>query len=1018
MKKSTLKQAACSGVLLLALFCTLLLPATAQNGKPSVQKITGRVIDARGEPLSGATVRVAGRDAATRTDADGAWSLTLTNADEAKLSFSFVGYTPREVKIDPARTVYNMTLQDAVAGLNDVIVVGYGTSKRKDITGSVASIKGEELTQTPIANFAQGMEGRAAGLQVTQNSGQPGGNISIRIRGTNSINGTSEPLYVIDGVQISNDGGVADVSPLSTINPNDIESIEVLKDASSTAIYGSRGSNGVVLITTRRGKAGPTRLTYDGYYGEQNILKKLKVMNLQQWAELQNGDNGATPEFPDPAALGKGTDWQDVIYRQAPMQSHNLSLAGGSAQTKVAMSANFMDQDGIIINSNFKRYSYRANVDHKINDRFKTGASLFTSYSIYNGITVSGTNAVDATFAGVVGSALAAAPILKPYNDNGTIDDFSGQFNGRYQGQTNPLYIVSPLQRQTIKRSLGTIYGEAVIVKGLTYRASFNADLQSQLNDYYFPVSSITPSLRNNNSGVGEKTNINSLLLLHESMLSYLHSFGDHTLKLTGVFATQSNQYNYNSVHATGFPNDQTSNEALQLATTVTVNTNRNRYRIDSYLGRINYSYKSKYLLDLTGRVDGSSKFGANNKYGFFPAASGAWRIIEEGFARKLDFLSDLKLRASYGLTGNAGALTPYNSLSLVQSTSPYDFNHTPVNGIAPSSVQNPNLKWERSLQADIGLDVGLFNDRISFVADVYDKTTSNLLYVKQLPLSSGYATIPGNFAKIQNKGLEFSTNAKVLTGKFKWNLSANISFNRNKVLDLDGTTDETFLNTYSLLKIGQPVGVFKTFLFDGIYQKGETVLPGSGAQTGATKVKDLNKDGQITADDQTITGDPNPKFVYGFSSNFSFRRFDFSFFFAGTYGNKVFNNGRFALENPNGGFNNVEEELVNRWKPNQPSNDYPGIGAQGRNVVTDRYVENGSFLRCKNLTLGYTLPKIKGLYGCRVYVSASNVFVLTKYKGYDPEVNSFGNSTTQLGVDNFVYPSARNVQAGLQVTF
>src|SRR5882757_780410 len=291
MKKSTLKLAACSGVLLLALFCTLLLPATAQNGKPSVQKITGRVIDARVEPLSGATVRVAGRDAATRTDADGAWSLTLTNADEAKLSFSFVGYTPREVKIDPARTVYNMTLQDAVAGLNDVIVVGYGTSKRKDITGSVASIKGEELTQTPIANFAQGMEGRAAGLQVTQNSGQPGGNISIRIRGTNSINGTSEPLYVIDGVQISNDGGVSDVSPLSTINPNDIESIEVLKDASSTAIYGSRGSNGVVLITTRRGKAGPTRLTYDGYYGEQNILKKLKVMNLQQWAELQNGDN-------------------------------------------------------------------------------------------------------------------------------------------------------------------------------------------------------------------------------------------------------------------------------------------------------------------------------------------------------------------------------------------------------------------------------------------------------------------------------------------------------------------------------------------------------------------------------------------------------------------------------------------------------------------------------------------------------------------------------------------------------
>jgi outer membrane receptor protein involved in Fe transport len=340
------------------------------------------------------------------------------------------------------------------------------------------------------------------------------------------------------------------------------------------------------------------------------------------------------------------------------------------------------------------------------------------------------------------------------------------------------------------------------------------------------------------------------------------------------------------------------------------------------------------------------------------------------------------------------------------------------VSGIAPTAVPNPNLKWERSLQTDLGMDIGLFNDRVTLVVDAYDKTTNNLLYVKQLPLSSGYPTIPGNFAKIENKGLEFATTVKVLKGSFKWNLSANISFNRNKVLDLDDATDETFLNTYSLLKIGQPVGVFKTFLFDGIYQRGETILPGSGAQTGATKVKDLNKDGQITAADQTITGDPNPKYIYGFSSNFSFKRFDLGVFFAGSYGNKIFNNGRFALENPNGGFGNVEEELVNRWTSKNPSNQYPGLGAQARNVVTDRYVEDGSFLRCKNITLGYALPKVKGIYGIRVYVSANNVFVVSKYKGYDPEVNSYGNSTTQLGIDNFVYPSARTLLAGLQVTF
>ena len=1015
MKKgNVLKRAFCSLVLCLSLAGI----ARAQNGAAPSQKITGRVMDTRNEPLSGATVKIAGKNIATRTNEDGQYTLTVNEPAGAALSFSFVGYTPREVKLKAGTTVYNITLADAVAGLNDVVVVGYGTARKKDITGSVASISSEQLTQTPISNFAQGMEGRVSGMQITQNSGQPGGNISVRIRGTNSINGSSEPLYVIDGVQITNDGGIGDVSSLSTINPNDIESIEVLKDASSTAIYGSRGSNGVVLITTKRGKSGPTRLTYDGYYGQQKITKKIKVMDLEQWAELQNGSNTATPPFPDPASLGKGTDWQDVIYRTAPTQSHNLSLTGGSAQTKVSMSGNYMDQDGIIINSNFKRYSYRANVDHKINDRFKTGVSLLTSYSIYNGITVSGTNAQDATFTGVVGAALSAPPILKPYNADGTIDDFGGQFGGKYLGQPNPLFIASPLQRQNIKRTLGTVYAEAVIVKGLTYRASFNADIQSQLNDYYFPVSATTASQQNNNSGAGSKTNINNLLLLHESQLTYAHSFGDHSLKLTGVFATQGNQYNYNSITATGFPNDQTLDEALQLARTVAVNTNRSSYRIDSYLGRINYNYKSKYLLDVTGRVDGSSKFGANNKYGFFPAASAAWRIIEEDFARRMGFLSDWKLRVSYGLTGNAGALSPYSSLALVAATGVYDFNHIGVSGIAPTTVPNPDLKWERSLQTDLGMDIGLFNDRVTLVVDAYDKTTNNLLYVKQIPLSSGYPTIPGNFAKIENKGLEFATKVKVLTGSFKWNLSANISFNRNKVLDLDNATDETFLNTYSLLKIGQPVGVFKTFLFDGIYQTGEKILPGSGATTGATKVKDLNKDGQITSDDQTITGDPNPKYVYGFSSNFSFKRFDLAVFFAGTYGNKIFNNGRFALENPNGGLGNLEEELINRWTTTNPSNEYPALGAQARNVVTDRYVEDGSFLRCKNITLGYALPKVKGIYGIRVYVSANNVFVVSKYKGYDPEVNSYGNSTTQLGIDNFVYPSARTLLAGLQVTF
>lgn len=1018
MKNSLVAQiiarAGCFGMLLF-----FFITAAAQPGnRSSTDKISGKVTDAKGQPVPGAVVRIIVKNLSTKTDSNGDFSMAIKPEDGLVLSVTYVGYQPEEIKLRSAVSVYNVSLKEAVRELNDVVVVGYGTTNRKDITGSVASLKGTDLNSTPISNFGQGLQGRVAGVQVTQNSGQPGGSISLRIRGVNSINGSSEPLYVIDGVQISNDGEVGDLGSLATINPNDIESMEVLKDASATAIYGSRGANGVVLITTKRGKAGPSKLSYDGYFSQQEISKKIKVMNLEQWARLQNGDLGSVPVFPNPEALGPGTDWQDVIYRQAPMHSHNLSLVGGNASTRLSMSGNYLNQDGIIINSNFKRYSFRTNIDHKINDRFKTGTSLFSSYSVYNGITVSGTNGIDATFNGVVGAALAAPPILKPYRPDGSILDFGGQFDGKYIGQTNPLYIASPLQQQAVKRTLGTVFGEAIITKGLTYRASFSADMQSQLNDYYFPIRAITPSLVNNNSGSGSKTNINNLLILHESQLDYQKSFGAHALKLTGVFATQTNRYNSNSMSATGFPNDATSNEALQLAKTIAVLTNRTKYRIDSYMARINYSYKSKYLLDITAREDGSSKFGADNKYGFFPAAAAAWRIIDEPFAHRLDFLSDLKLRISYGMTGNAGALSPYSSLALVGATGVYNFNHIPSNGIAPVAVPNTELRWERSLQTNIGLNLGLFDDRITIVADVYDKTTKDLLYVKRLPLSSGYASVVGNFASIQNKGLEFSLNARVLTGALKWNVNGNISVNRNKVLALDGATDETFLNTYSLLKVGEPVGVFKTYVFDGIYQTGEPILPGLGGGAGSTKVKDINGDGTITSDDQIITGNPNAKFIFGLSNSLTYKNWDFSAFLSGNYGNSVFNNGRFALENPNGGVYNVSAELVDRWTSTNPSNVYPGVGAQGRNVVSDRYVENASFLRCKNLTLGFKFSKVKVVSSIRLYASANNVFLITKYKGYDPEVNTYGNSTTQLGIDNFVYPSAKSFLAGMQVTF
>jgi TonB-linked SusC/RagA family outer membrane protein len=391
---------------------------------------------------------------------------------------------------------------------------------------------------------------------------------------------------------------------------------------------------------------------------------------------------------------------------------------------------------------------------------------------------------------------------------------------------------------------------------------------------------------------------------------------------------------------------------------------------------------------------------------------------MEEPFARNWNFLSDLKVRGSYGLTGNASAIGPYNSLALVGNAGTYEFNHALSTGLAPTGIPNADLQWERSLQTDIGLDIGLLHNRINLVADVYRKKTDKLLYQQNLPLSSGYSTITGNFASLQNQGLELAADARILQGGFHWDIAGNITFNRNKVLSLDGgKTDSVFVTTYSLLQVGKPMGVFKTYVFDGIYQTGETILPGSGSYTGGTKVKDLNHDGQITAADQTITGDPNPKFIYGFSNNFSYRKFDLSIFFQGTYGNDIYNVARYTLENPSGG-QNVLEGLVNRWTPTNPNNEYAAPLQGGRLPISSRFVESGSYLRCKNITLGYTLPKIKHIYNARIYVSGTNLFTVTKYSGYDPEVNSYGNANVAIGIDNLVYPAARTLLAGLSITF
>nr|WP_295921046.1 TonB-dependent receptor [uncultured Dyadobacter sp.] len=979
--------------------------------------VKGKVTDEKGEMIPGVSVTVQGTQQGTLTDAEGAYVIQVSG--NATLVFSFLGYLKEEVAVANRSTV-DVSLKTDTKALEEVVVVGYGTQRKVETTGSIASVKAADLVQTPVANIAQGLQARVAGVQINQNSGSPGGNISVRIRGTNSINGSSEPLYVIDGIQVSNGGGITDVSPLSTINPNDIESVEVLKDASASAIYGARAANGVILITTKRGKNGSTRVTYDGYYGTQKVNKLLDVLNASEFAQVEN-EVFKNNYYPDPASLGEGVNWQKLIFRKAPIQNHQLSINGGNEKTQVAMSLNYFDQDGTLIGSQFQRYSYRLNLDHRISKNVKVGTSILGSYSIANGIQTGGTNIGDggAVLSSVLGAAIGAPPTLQPYRADGSIFPFGEQAGGQYREVVNPLNFSAVLNKRAIKRTLANLYGEFNLFKGLTYRASFNLDQKGELFDGYSPRSIVNKSDLNDNSGSGTKANSNYLALLHESILTYSTSFAKiHSFKATAVFGTQLEQGNSNTMSASGFPNDATRNEAMQLALTRTISSGRSSQRLDSYMARVNYGFKDRFFIDVTARVDGSSKFGANHKYGLFPAVSAAYRLIEEPFMKDITWLSDFKLRGSYGITGNAGGIDPYQSLATVASGNSYMINHSYVTGIDPTGIANPDLRWERSKQTNLGVDISLLNNRISIIADVYQKKTDDLLYVKTLPLSSGYGSINGNFAALQNKGLELAVNARILDGKLKWDVSANATINRNKVLDLDGgVTNERFMTTYTILKIGQPLGVFKSYVFDGVNQTGETILPGYDGRLGGHKVKDVTGDGQITSADQMIVGNPNPKFIYGFSTNLSFKGFDLGAFISGSQGNDIYNASRLSFENPLGQ-RNLLAGVANRWSPINPNNQYVSGFQGGRLPISNYVVEDGSYLRCKNLTLGYTVPRFKGVQGIRLYVSANNLFTITNYSGYDPEVNTYAGSNTVIGVDNFVYPQSRSFLGGIQVTF
>lgn len=1009
------------------------------------KKVTGKVTDADGKPIAGATVVVKGTaSGGVMTGNAGQFTITVP-AGKDTLTVSHVNYESKDMATGNGT---NLTIQlTSLNGeLSQVVVIAYGTAKKSDLTGSVVSVKSDELKAVPATSFDQALQGRAAGVQVTTLSGKPGSEPSIRIRGTSSINAGNEPLYVIDGMLVSSDGGdIAGgvtrgprLGPLSSINPADIESIEILKDASATAMYGSRGTNGVVLITTKRGRTGKGRVDLELYHGYQQVANKLDLLNAEEFGNFVNEakmNAGQTPVYVNPKNLGKGTDWQDELYRVAPMSSANLSVSGGDAKTKYALSGSFFKQDGIIINSDFKRYSFRTNLDRQITDHLTVGTNLAYSRISSKGVLTNAGTIVP----GVVSSALLFNPVLKVYDPSQkggyTFENDRGLTLG------NPIAEAKEYISNTVmSRILGNVYANYSLNKKIDLRTSFGID--SYNND----ESAFGPNfLKRTQASKGEASLAkgSGMTWLNENTITYNDNFGDrHRINAVAGFTLQQFNSDRMNVTAFEFPDNRTGyhNIGAALKPQKPQNT-ESSWSMVSYLGRINYTFNRKYLFTVTGRVDGSSKFGANNKFAFFPSAAFAWRVSDEEFMKPIEQISELKFRTSYGVIGNQ-AIPPYQSLALVGPFGEGVFNSPSgsevYTGMEPLSYVNPNLKWETTRQLDIGLDLGLFNGRVNITADYYKKKTFDLLLGTPIPSTSGFGTTMLNVGNIENHGFDLAVQTQNLRGALNWTSDINFSINRNKITNLNSPTD-IYLLGGTILRVGESVGTFYGYVFDGIFQTDEEAAsspvlvgqeptgpnPASRAKAGDRKYRDLNGDKKIDANDRAVLGNANPKFTWGFNNKLTYGNFDLSFFFQGSHGNKMANLNNLDLLNFTGQNNVLAEAGLNRWRPDNPSNKYPRALAAGSldvGTYSSAIVEDASYLRLKNVMLAYNFPsgvlkRIK-MRNLRVYASATNLFTITDYSGYDPEANTYGQSTTLIGIDQGGYPQSKVYLVGVNIGF
>lgn len=1002
--------------------------------------VTGNITDETGFGMPGVTILEVGTLNGSITDLDGNFTIAVASPN-ATLEISYVGYESQSIPLE-GRSNIEVSIKPSLEILDEIVVIGYGTQKKKVVTGSIASVGAEEITATPALRVEQALQGRTAGVQVTNQSGQPGEQPTIRIRGAGTT-GNADPIYVVDGMVV---GGI------DYLNPGDIESIDVLKDAASAAIYGARAANGVVLITTKKGKAGTMNVTYSGYYGIQNVAKKIEMLGAEDYRMLMN-EGARNAGLSEPFDLNEiprhNTNWQDLLFvKDAPMTNHEISVLGGTEKSTYASSISYFSQQGIIggEKSQFDRITARLNTTHQVNDKFRFGNNLSYSHIIRRGI---GSNE---SFNGAYSGALNMDPLTPlyeddpdllaqpPYSNEPVLSNADGRIYGisRYVGAevVNPLALLEIQTAETrVDKVVGNIFGELEVIEGLKFNSSLGIDLAFVMNDGYRPLFFLNGAQNNTDKTSVFKQIDRYFTWQWENTASYTRSIGDHNFSL--LVGTSARKFNYEDLY--GFnakvPLTDPDNVYLNMAqdTVWVANGGATHSSLLSTFGRLTYDYQSRYSLTAIVRRDGSSKFGPNNRYGVFPSVGLSWIISEEGFFPNLGPIDLVKIRTSYGINGNE-EIGDYQFISTLDKSRGYIFGGGRIIGASPSYIENADIRWEQSEQFNVALDISGYDNRLTASVDYYIKTTKDLLEVIPIPGHVGNDPPFANVGSVQNKGVEINLNWRNFENLIKYSVGMNATYNQNKMTYI-GNEEKVLpgaswaiAGMVTRAEEGLPIGYFWGYQTDGIFQntnevfahinsEGKPLQP--NAKPGDVRFVDVNRDGKIDADDRTMIGNPTPDWTYGINANFEYKQFDLSFLFIGAYGHDIFN----GAQRQDLRYTNRPVSALDRWTEEGSTNDIPRYtwaDVNNNYRVSDLYIEDGSYIRLKNIQLGYTLHRSIlnriGATNWRFYISAENLLTITGYSGPDPEIGA--RSSFDIGIDRGVYPQARTFRLGTSITF